>query len=941
MARESEKGLKVRRAVTAVVIVVAAATVFISAVAAQRVIRIGGSRPVGNSPSSGGQTEQPDLNAVKAIPPSPEEALQIADLIEQLGDEHLVRRDRAMSELAGYEAKALDQVREAKKHDDDEIAARCALLEEVIQSRQGELFLAARRLNLTIAELNGYLANEDVGPLLSILRSRAQAGLVALWARVLARLSARTQLFPTAELCREIEGDVGYGQALAKAARSPDVGAAANNMLMLMALMPPGDPADTVETLTQLRFSIGGAQGLESTLSQTADFRGVYTAPELLGAMDGRPDVNAKDPDGAAEVRMALALGMIERCTPEQLAGSCVPPVASMSPMLLSTWLSLLERSGLNKQIENAMLGLLSSNADTRRISITAGSYAGVSGVGDVIGVFDALPFEAQLSVLDAWWLNPREPRVTQPFLLKLLASGKPGIRTAAANLLGQYRAPSTAAGLLKAALNDADAAPAALESLAPMSDLLSTDDLKSIAAALPGSGLLTRPLLAQVLINSGNSAGLEPLITGWKKELPRNELPLAVNVLAMRPETPAGAYAASLRAVALVGNGDPDLYLLQTLDNPDLELIRALLSLSDEDGFKLLAAMAADENDSGRLAAMNALAMAGRDGDLIEDWLKRLSGEIKDELGPRIGSAVALSMTRQAEEFRRNTMQKGAAAANLGWVVQSVLMGRSKAVTFDELLAVLFDTPQSAQGWSTKWALVSRELPPKALHSLATALAFTDGRNLFYQTGLALMLADSDIDMFEVLYGDAENPQPRDILHLYNTVLLCDPEKARTVVEHAERKEDGSNFLALIISRAWLGMLPEAETARIRRGAAGSPTGLFGAIDRVQRARKGSAGALRSLLDAFGPDALRFQRGETAEARIVEQRWGSPVMNITGVGSAAYSALTSPPPLASSQLQSLFKDAAPQDWRPWWACRRALLEFDAASGKYTFAELP
>ena len=152
--------MKVKRTVTAIVIMVAAATVFISAVAAQRVVRIigGRARPATNSPS-GEKTEQVDLNAVKAIPPSPEEASQIADLIEQLGDEHLVRRDRAMSELAGYEAKALDQVREAKKHDDDEIAARCALLEEVIQSRQGELFLAARRLNLTIAELNGYLAN--------------------------------------------------------------------------------------------------------------------------------------------------------------------------------------------------------------------------------------------------------------------------------------------------------------------------------------------------------------------------------------------------------------------------------------------------------------------------------------------------------------------------------------------------------------------------------------------------------------------------------------------------------------------------------------------------------------------------------------------------------------------------------------------------------------
>ena len=73
----------------------------------------------------------------------------------------------------------------------------------------------------------------------------------------------------------------------------------------------------------------------------------------------------------------------------------------------------------------------------------------------------------------------------------------------------------------------------------------------------------------------------------------------------------------------------------------------------------------------------------------------------------------------------------------------------------------------------------------------------------------------------------------------------------------------------------------------------------------------------------------------------MMEQRWGSPYMNISGVGAAAYSTFTTPPLLAASQLQSLLKDTVPEDWRPWWSCRRALLEFDEAAGKYTFAELP
>src|SRR5690606_8738814 len=152
---------------------------------------------------------------------------------------------------------------------------RCALLEEVIMSREGEFFLAARRLNLTIDELKQHLGNEDVTPLLSILRARAQPGLVALWARVLAQLAARSQFFPTAELCLQIEGSTGFGQALSKAARAPEAAPGARNLMLAMALMPPGEPADTIEALTQLRFSIGEGRGMEEVLSASVDFRGV------------------------------------------------------------------------------------------------------------------------------------------------------------------------------------------------------------------------------------------------------------------------------------------------------------------------------------------------------------------------------------------------------------------------------------------------------------------------------------------------------------------------------------------------------------------------------------------------------------------------------------------------------------------------------------------
>jgi hypothetical protein len=934
--------MNVRRKVTAIVCVVAGIAILVSASLAQRiVIRRGGSYSNTSSGNTAGNEPAIDPNAVQPVDPTPEEGTRIAELIEQLGDDRLVSRDRAMSELAGFDAKALGQVRGAKTHDDDEIANRCALLEEVINSRQGELFLAARRLNLTIVELNTYLLNEDVTPLLSILRARAQAGMVPLWARVLARLAGRTQLFPTAELCREIEGTTGYGQAVCKAARDPAAAAAAGNLMLLMVILPPGDPADTIEAMTQLRFSLGGGEGIEQVLSTSADFRGLYDAPTLLAARKGKPDPILEDPEGAPEMRVALALNMLQSCTEDQLGAANLPAMNAMSPMQLSAWLGLLQRSGLNARIESAMVSVLAAGADTRRVSITAGAYAGVAPVADVTDMFDTVPFEAQLSILDALWLNPREARVLQPFLTKLLAHERPGVRVAAAQSLGQYRAVSTASALLNAALQDAATAPAALASLRRMAELLTPAQLASLAAELPKAGLLTRPLLAEILVDSGNATALKPLVDGWKVELARNELPLAMKVLALSHKTPAGAFAAARIADHVGSSMELDAYMLQSLDNGDLEMVRDLLALSDDDGFAIMRAIATDENDSSRLNAMKTLAMAGRDSDLIQGWLKRLAGEIKDPLGTSVGEAVALSLDPTAEEWKRTTLQQGAKAPLMWYVMRSVLTGRSKLVTREQLLDVLFDTPENAATWSSYPELIGGAMPPRAASNLATALAFTQGPGLFVQPGVALMLADSNVDILKIMFGDAENPTPRDQMQLFTTAVLGDPVRARAIVEAAQVSPDGSNYVAVMVSRAWLGLLPGDESRRLRDGVAGDPVNIFGAVTRMQRARQGDAGALRVLLDAFGPDSIRFQRGDTAGMSLVEQQWGSPYMDEQGVADAAYSPSLPAQWLGAEPIAALFQAHPPAAWRDWWACRRALLEFDATSGKFAFTELP
>lgn len=904
-------------------------------VTAQRVRIVGGPEPA--SPKED-PTVVPadDPNAVQPVDPTADERERIAELIEQLGDPHLVVRDRAMSELAGFEARALGQVREAKGHDDDEIANRCGLLEEVIMSRQGELFLAARRLNLSIDELNLHLGNEDATPLLTILKSRAQPGMVPLWARVMARMAARPQLFPAAQLCRQIEGTTGYGEALAKAAASPDAAPYTRNMLMLLALLPPGDPADTVEALTQLRFTIGEGRGLEEALSATPDFRGLYDAEKALAAMAGRPDPNRDDAPNAPEVRTALALSITASCTDAQLNAAGLPAPGAMTPLVLNAWLGLLQRSGLHGRIGPVLDQLLKDGADTRRISIVAGAWANVTPVGGVITKFNDLPFEAQLSVLDNWWLFPREAEATQPFLAGLLKHDQPGIRRASAMALAQYRGRSTVSALL-GVISDAQTGPRALESLLGMADLLTPEQLDALTQALPDTGPDTRPMLAELLARGGRT---QPLLQAWRKALPRNELPLAWIVLAGQPETPAGAFAAAQLAPVQDTWWQKRLYLSRRLSQADFELTQSLLALDTEDGFALLTSIAEDENDPVRLDAMKALAMAGRDSGLIDDWLKRLSGEVKDPLGGAIGDAVALSNTARADELRRSALQQGVGAANLRLVYNSVLAGRG-SVTRDELVEVLFSSPESARDWGSNSRLLEGPLSAKAARNLATGLLYGEANFLMASPGLALMLRDAGVDLIGAMYGEAERPTPRDSSQIYMTAVLGERGRATEIIARTEFMEDGSNFVSLTLARAWLGLLDEPENRRLRLGVSTDPSNTFGAMRHLQQAADGDVQALYRLLDTFGPDAVRFKRGATAEARMVEQRWGSPYMEVQGVAEAAFRSSGTPPMLRQAQIAPLFKDAPPEAWREWWAGRRALVAWDAQAARFTFKELP
>jgi len=882
--------------------------------------------------------EQTPADDVQPIEPTAEEAARIADLIEQLGAARLAQRDRAMAELAGFEARALQQVRGGKEHQEDEIANRCALLEEVIQSRQAELFLAARRLSLQPTELERMLTATDVKPLLEILKSRAQPGLTPLWARVLTMLAVRPQVIPAAQLCISIEGNEGYGRALSEAGRSRALGAEqAAGLLNLLAMLPPGRVADAAEALAFCGNILGGAEGVQQALRASAVLRGLYTAPDALGATR-TPDDSRRRLDAEGEgLRQAVALCMTPACAESDLATAGLPALSAMSPLVLAEYLSLLRRSGFVARIETSLISLVTEGASARALSAAGAAWADAVSVDRMQGAFASLPGAAQLGALDALWLNPRDPARMQPFLLGLLKGKDDSLRAAAARMLGQYRAASTVEALVDAGLNDPKAAQFALESLAPMADLLSAARVKQLLGRLPTADLSLRSALIDALVQSRNAEAAKSLIEGWKSHLPRNELMSACQLISADTSNPAGALAAAILTTAEGPAGRARYFA--TLDYQMLVLMRALLAGPDAKGFELLARLSRDEASQSRMWAAAALALANQDATHVDDWIRRLVGETPDANPYVLSMGVALSITQQAEDFRRRTLQQGASSPHLQVVLQAVQHGRSKGVTRDELLRVLFDTPANAREWAFVDGAMDGPMPPEAMKTLITTLLFSEEFQPLGDPASALLLAESGIDVLQLLYGDDAAAKPLDVQRTLVTALIGEPERARKVIGNAEDAQDGSNFYALQLARAWLGMLAPEESHRILRHAADNLP--IRVLLLHKSARLGDAHSLRGLLDRVSSQAGRFTQGATAGVEISTDRWRGTEVELDGVAGAALGLNNGTRGVTAWRLQRFFGEKLPAEWDAWWSCRRGLLEFDATSGKYRILELP
>lgn len=911
---------------------------------AQRVVRIVGGRDVTEEPAA----PATPADARLAVEPTAEERVQLEALIEELGAGSLARRERAMSEIASFEDKALGPIRGAKDHDNDEIAWRCALLEEVINSGQGELFLASRRMNMTIADLNAHFQNTDVTPLLSLLRTRGQPGMIALWANVLGRLSMRTEIYPAAQICREVEGVAGYGIALSRAAAGPDFANYPFNLLSLVLLLPPDDARDAVELLARAQLALAGTPAQEEVQRVAAGLRGVFSAQASLAAIGGRREGREPGTPGQgtarrlAELRTVMALAMVETADEKVLATAAVPPVQQMSPLVLDAWLSLLVRCGMHARIESSLVDLLGGNADARRISMVAAALAQSVPVAEIAGYYESLPLEGQLAVLDTWWLNPRDPLVLQPLLVRLLADSQETVRVGAARVLAQLRAPSTAKALVQCALAHPANASAYYEALAPMADLLplaAPDEWKTLLAMVARADAINRPdpSLMAALASSGDSTARAALLQAWRVWLPRNELALCAKVLLSQPRTPAGAYALAMQAYALMGMVTFDDYVLRL--GPDtFALLRTLLQVSDEKGFALLTELAADHDDFGRIWAIGALAAAGRDSELIEGWIRIATGETPDVDGEQMAFAIGLSATPQADEFRRRQLGQPSRKASFMCLFVGVSRGIG-SITAQELSDAITARPEELPQFMHFLMQLGQPLSQAAARAWARDIAFGDGGGFMAGESNALLLAGAGINMLELLYGSQERPEPRNADHLLATALFGEPVRARAIVSALKLKDDGSNFMPMAMARALLGIAEPAECARLTRYVRATAGSGASALLRYEAARTGDVPALRSLLDPRGPSAVRFTPGNSADARMSAERWGGGSMQLNPVARAFASAT----PSRLTQLGSLSKILAdaPAEWHDWWSSRRGLIAWDATKGKYFVQELP
>ncbi len=914
-------------------------------------IRSGPIRP-GSSESGA-----PDGGAPKvvAVEPTPEQASQISRLIEQLGAPTLRERDRAMSELAGFGASAITLVEGALEHDDDEIGHRCVILLEVLNSGQAELFLAARKLGMSITELQTKLSAQDPSDLLALLEQNSGAGMAPVWARVIASLSPQLQRFPAALACRRAEGPEGYGSVLARAAREKDTRnntSRVDGMTTLVSLIPPNTAdhaAMVLAALPGISDPLQQAMAIDGAMDAACGLRGCYEAasclsvwanPEnnrLLAALD-EPRPAAGNP--RERLLLAVVLALTPQATEGQLNAAMLPPLAAMTPRELEEYCALCARSNLGFVLEKALTTALAMSFDDRRLMSVASGLGQLEDPSLAMQAIDLLPAVGQFALLNAWWLSPPDPEVIQPFLISRVVGKSPTLRSACARLLGGYRAASTAQALGQSALAFADTSPGVLSQLAPMADLLPSEVLKQLAARLDKADGATCGPLIEVMVSSGDVACGAQLKERWKRRLPRNELWAAVNLLARDEKSASGAFCRGRLFMARIRNALSRPAMMASFSQTDLIMLRRLLACDEAEGFALLAGLAADPFALGSADAILSLALAGKDGPIVPELVK-LHAAGNDPRGNGITLALSVSQSPQGDEFRSQTLKRGMDGPDVWALLVAVGAGLGGKITHDEMLAALATTPQDIVKFRQHFEQLMRgPLPAGVVKALATAALFDqESSNLLDVPAVVLLLRYSSLDMLDLLYGAQKEPVPRTSLQIFVTAAMGDATKAKEILGRLEPSKDGSNFATREFARAWLGMTsgPVANAA-LHMAWRGQHTQ---ALLRARAADEGNISALRALFDGFGGNTVSGGQSGFAGVILGSSRGGDGLAAF-GAGDAALWADAGQfiQMAWAPMCERWLGEKVTGDFAQWWSSRRGLVQFDQSAKRFKLAAL-
>ena len=400
---------------------------------------------------------------------------------------------------------------------------------------------------------------------------------------------------------------------------------------------------------------------------------------------------------------------------------------------------------------------------------------------------------------------------------------------------------------------------------------------INKLIAMHPNADALSRASIVETLFHNGNSSAHDYLISDWKKWLPRNELVFAVQVFAQETATPIGAISAAFLPRNNFDESETYSSLMDSLDSHDLVLFRSVLSMNNQDGFALLKTLASDDRETWRNIYALAIAMAGKDRDLISDWIKRLTGETPDPTPTDFNAAISASVTPEAEKFRVSIHEEGTASSHYSILFWSVMNGRCQAVSTDDVRKQIFLSNDAIGFFGRTLIRLTGELTKQEALKFASYELSSDGASGFLSSWYMHMVRQSGADALTAMFGSSDNPTPRDNIQILATAMLGEQTRAREILKNVEFDKTGNNFQSLLIARAWLNMLDAPrDNVRIRYVYGFSADHTFGQIRRLSLARKGDVFALRELLDSSHPVNEPFANlGVVASITFEPGRWG------------------------------------------------------------------